>query len=251
MNLWGFVVKFYDFHIQGNNDYCDDLLLCEAKRLGFNGVCLFYKDDYFQHKNNLKHMLDDLNEDSNKENKNKHVFTAFSGLKIFPKNSEELRKIILKNYDKVDILMVVGGDLKINRVSCENPKIDILSRPYYKRKDSGINHVLAKEAARNNVTIELCLKDLIETKGYLRSKIISQFRDILKLSHKFNFNVIITTGAKTIYDLRTPHDILALIKSFGLTQDEAETALSLTPELIIKNSYEKRNIIINGVKQLT
>lgn len=238
-------MKFYDFHIQGEDKYADEVLISEAKRLNFDGVCVFYKNEYNQCKANLKKISIKLNESSDN-----NKFNIYSGLKVLSKNPEELRKTILKNYNKVDILMVCGGDLKINRAACENPKIDILSRPYYKRKDSGMNHVLAKEAKRNNVTVELCLRDLIKTKGHIRAKTISHFRDILILSNKFKFNIIITTGAKTIYDLRTPKDMLALIKSLGLSQNEAEKTLSSTPNLLIKNSYDKHNIIVNGVKKL-
>lgn len=236
-------MKFYDFHIQGENDL-DELLISETKRLGFDGVSIFYKyNDYFESKNNLKEISNKLNKDIKK-------FNIYSGLKILSKNPEDLRKTIQKNYKKLDILMVMGGDLKINRAVCENLKIDILSRPYYKRKDSGMNHVLAKEAAKNNVTIELCLKDIIKTRGHIRAKTISHFRDIITLSNKFKFNIIFTSGAKTEYDLRTPQDMLSLIKSLGLTQEEAEKTISLIPELIIKNSQERNNIIIKGVKKL-
>lgn len=242
-------MKFYDFHIQGKNDSLDEILISETKRLNFNGICIFYNyNDYFKSKNNLKEVSLKLN--INKVDSNKKKFNISRGLKIISKNPEELRKTIQKNYKKADILMVMGGDLKINRAVCENPKIDILSRPYYKRKDSGLNHVLAKEAAKNNITIELCLKDIIKTRGHVRAKTITQFKDIISLSNKFKFNIIITTGAKTIYDLRTPLDMLSLIKSLGITQEEAEKTISLIPELIIKHSQERDNIIVQGVKKL-
>lgn len=237
-------MKFYDFHIQGGNNPLDERLISETKRLNFDGTCIFYKEDtYFESKNNLKEISYKLSEPIKK-------FNIYSGLKILSKNPEDLRKTIQKNYKRADILMVIGGDLKINRSVCENPKIDILSRPYYKRKDSGMNHVLAKEAAKNNVTIELCLNDIIKTRGHIRAKTLTQFKDIISLSNKFKFNIVITTGAKTIYDLKTPRDMLSLIKSLGLTQEEAEKTISLAPELIIKHSKEKDNLIIQGVKKL-
>ena len=236
-------MKFYDFHINGKNDFSDKLLISEINRLGFDGACLFYNNISIE-SNNLK------NTSFNKNVSNNVPFEVFVGLKIFSKNPDELRKLVLKSYKKVDVLMVEGGNLKINRAACENPRIDILSRPYNNRRDSGINHILAKEAEKNNVIIELCLNDLIKTKGHFRSKTITQFRDIILLSNKFKFNIILTSGAKTIYDLRTPQDMLTLIKSLGLTQKEAEKTLSSTPELIIKNIRERHNLIIKGVKKL-
>ena len=68
-----------------------------------------------------------------------------------------------------------------------NIKIDVLSRPYLKRYDSGLNHVLSKESVKNNVAIELCFKDILKSYLSHRSKIISNFRDIYVLHRKFDF----------------------------------------------------------------
>ncbi len=59
-------LKFYDFHIQGRNYNSDKKLIYEAKRLGYSGVSLFYsKDDYYQSKEYLTEIENEINLISN------------------------------------------------------------------------------------------------------------------------------------------------------------------------------------------
>ena len=64
----------------------------------------------------------------------------------------------------------------------ENPKIDVLSRPYLQRYDSGLNHVLAREAFNNNVAVELVFHDVL--KSYLSLKNLMKSNHSIKESKK-------------------------------------------------------------------
>ena len=114
-------------------------------------------------------------------------------LEIKSNNINEIRKTVNKFRNSSSCISVVGGDLKVNRASLENIKIDVLTRPYLKRYDSGINHVLAKEAVKNNVAIELCFKDVLRTYLSHRSKVISNFKDIYTLYRKYDFPLVLSS----------------------------------------------------------
>jgi len=244
-------LKFFDFHLRGKNLEADHTLIKEALRLGYAGVSLFYLEkDYKLALKYLDRIRADINLNNyslNHSSGNITDFQIIAGLKLKPKNPLDLQKKI-RNLPKTDILMVQGGDLKINRAACENIKVDILSRPYYKRRDSGINHVLAKEAFKNNVSIEISLNDLLRSKNSLRAKIISYFHDIIKLHRKFNFPLLISSGAASFYDLRTPRDLIALFKCLNMNEDEIITSISHLPRSILDNSLQRKNTIVSGVK---
>ena len=102
-------------------------------------------------------------------------------LEIKSNNVNDIKKTARKFRSNASCISVIGGDLKVNRAVVENMQIDILSRPYLKRFDSGLNHVLAKEAVKNNVAVELCFKDVLRTYLSHRSKVISNFKDVYTL----------------------------------------------------------------------
>ena len=170
------------------------------------------------------------------------------GINILNANSNEIRKIINKYRNKSNYISCLGGDLKVNRSVCENRRIDVLSRPYYKRKDSGMNHVLAKEAQRNNVAIELCFRDILNNRLKYRARVISSFKEIMMFHRKFKFPLILTTDSKSIYHVRSTRDIAAFFKSVGFSDEEIYNGFYYYPKKIVDFNKERQDMIVNGVK---
>ena len=224
---------FFDLHVHGN-----ETMITEAERLGYAGVGLTsYFEDY---NSEFFKEFDILEESSN--------IILKKCIEISSKNPEDLRKKVQKSRRNADILMVRGGDLKINRAACEDQRVDILSQPYRSRRDTGINHILARKAAENSVAIEINLKTLFKTNLRYRYRVISQFRHIIELQRKFKFPLIITSNANSKYDLRSPHEISALARCFQMTIEESFDAISKTPQEIIKSCNARDSFIVDGVR---
>ncbi len=226
---------FFDLHVHGNEN-----IIKEAERLGFTGIGVTrYFEDY-----NSKFLkeFEDLELNSN--------ILLKKSVEIACKNPEDLKKKVKKSRKKADILIVKGGDLKVNRAACEDKRIDILSQPYRSRRDMGINHVLARKAAENSVAIEINLKTFLKTNLRYRYRVISQFRHIVDLQRKFKFPLIITSSASSKYDLKTPIDIFALAKCFGMTFEESFKAISITPRDIIETNNLRDYFVVEGVRTL-
>jgi len=170
-------------------------------------------------------------------------------LEIRSNSVNEIRKVSNKFRKKSNCISVVGGDLKINRAAVENIKIDILSRPYLKRFDSGLNQVLAKEALKNNVAVELCFKDVLRTYLVPRAKTISNFRDIFTLYDKFRFPLILSSGSECIFDIKTPHDFISFFKHTGLSDEDIAKSFG-NGKNILEFNKNRQNIILKGVRRV-
>lgn len=244
-------MKFYDLNIRGQNFNNDLKLIQEAHKFGWNHLNLNYSPEYF---NKALDYKDDLlnkafNNDNSLTKSLNADFEVSMGINISnPKNSNEVRKVVNKFRNKTQYLSCLGGDLKINRAICENNRIDVLSRPYYKRHDSGMNHVLAKLAVKNNVAIELCFRDILNQHLKYRANVIASFKEILKFHRKFQFSLILTTDTKYIYDVRSTRDIVALFKAIGFTNEEIYNGFYKYPKEILDFNKDRKNMIIQGVK---
>ena len=247
-------MKFYDLNLRGQ-DYDNDLaLIKEANKFGWDYLNLNYSHDNFEKALEYK---DDLTEEllavdfnqtyRNKKTNFEHAEISM-GINILNANSNEIRKIINKYRNKSNYISCLGGDLKVNRSVCENRRIDVLSRPYYKRKDSGMNHVLAKEAQRNNVAIELCFRDILNNRLKYRARLISSFKEIMMFHRKFKFPLILTTDSKSIYHVRSTRDIAAFFKSVGFSDEEIYNGFYYYPKKIVDFNKERQDMIVNGVK---
>ena len=241
-------------NLRGQNYENDLALIKEANKFGWDYLNLNYS--YADFDESIQY-LDDLNEelsniDFNETYRNKKTNFDYAkvsmGINILSSNSNEIRKITNKYREKSNYISCLGGDLKINRFVCENYKIDVLSRPYYKRRDSGMNHVLAKEAAKNNVAIELCFRDILNNHLRYRANVIASFKEILMFHRKFKFPLILTTDSKSLYDIRSTRDIVAFFKSIGFNDKEIYNGFYYYPKEILDFNHERKNMIVRGVK---
>jgi len=242
-------MKYYDLNIRGHSYESDLRLILEANRLGWTYVNLIYSPDMYdlalKYMEDLEEKLDNIVKIANLKK------TEFEfGVEINVRNPSDVRKNSRKFRDKTKFISVFGGNSKINRIACENIQIDVLSRPYFKRIDCGINHVLAKEAFKNNVAIELCFNDILSSYLSYRARILSHFREIIKLHKKFKFPLVITTGSSSIFDIRSPRDISAIFKSIGLNEDEIKSCLNSYPENIVSFNNDRKDMVVLGVKEI-
>lgn len=236
-------MKFHDLNIRGQNFYNDFKLIKEASKFGWNYLNLNYSPDYFNKSLDYK---EDLIEKVQTLDNPIEINMGINIVKA--KNPNDVRKVVNKFRNKTPYISALGGDLKINRGVCENIKMDVLSRPYYKRHDSGMNHVLAKEASRNNVAIELCFRDILNQHLKYRANVIASFKEILKFHRKFKFPIILTTDSKSLFDIRSTRDIVAVFKSIGFSDEEIYNGFYKYPQEIINFNKDRKNMIVRDVK---
>ena len=230
----------FDLNIKGSSLENNLNLAIEASKYGWEHINFSYNQNDFKDaldiKNELSESLDD-------------VIGFDYTLEIKSNNVNEIKKIARKFRKKSLCISVIGGDLKVNRAVVETIQIDVLSRPYLKRYDGGLNHVLAKEAVKNNVAVELCFKDVLRTYLSHRSKVIFNFKDIYTLYRKFDFPLILSSRAESVFDIRTTHDFISFFKQTGLTDSEVEKSF-VTAKNILEFNKNRDNLILNGVRRV-
>lgn len=228
----------FDLNIKGSSHDINKDMAMQAYRYGWRHINFSYSqneyDDALIFKKDLTNELKD--------------FIAIDyTLNIKSNNPSEIRKIIRKYRNKSSCISVLGGNLKVNRTTLENVQVDVLSKPYFKRYDSGLNHILAREARDNNVAIELVFSDVLNTYLSYRSKVLANFRDIYKLHRKYEFPLILSSGAESIFDIRTVRDFQSVFTQSGLTDIEVENSFNTASNILNFNS-DRKNMILSGVR---
>ena len=229
---------FFDLNIKGK-DYENNLKLAiEASKYGWDHINFSYNQNNFDDALSFKKDLQD----------NLDISIDYT-LEIASNNLNDIRKIAKKFRDKALCISVIGGDLKVNRGVLENIQLDVLSRPYLKRYDSGLNQVLAKEAFENNVAIEICFEDILKSYLTHRAKIIANIKDIYVLYRKFDFPLILSSRAESIFDIKTTKDFSSVFLSTGLTQAEIDKSF-ITARNILEFNKNRDSMILKGVREV-
>jgi ribonuclease P/MRP protein subunit RPP1 len=131
----------------------------------------------------------------------------------------DLRNIIQKTKE---LIIVQGGDEKINRAALENKKVDILLCPEKNsRKDlmfsrrSGLNQVLCKLAAKNDIAIGFDFSYLLNSTGKERAKILGRMSQNVIFCKKYKVKMVFSSFARKKYELRSDNFLKTFAKFLG------------------------------------
>ena len=207
-------------HAYPETDTAVEELIRVAKRYGYAGIAITNHDDVAVHEQPESDAI-------------------YTGVEIRAQSVVELKRKIKLHWGRVALVTVHGGNDKINRAAVEDPKVDIVAHPSGEKGEGVLNHVLVRYAAENGVAIDFNMDALIHSRRGDRARIISKMRDNVKLVRKYQAPMIITSHAHSVYDLRAPREMIALASLFGMTEEEAERALSDTPACILAKRWKK------------
>lgn len=217
----------YDLHNQTllNNPALD------LKRFGFRRAGVIFQNNY------------DPNEF--KAIKEKSELELFSGVEITAERAGEVKKAAQKFRNQVDVIMVNAKDNRAMRAAAEDKNVDVISHAF-------VDQTAAREAAVHNVALEINLRDIISVYGMKRAVLISKIRFNLNLARKYKVPLLLTTGAKSQLDMRSPRQIMAVAECIGFTHDEAKAALTDIPKNILERRKAEKagEILGKGVKRV-
>lgn len=237
-------MAYYDMHIHsafsGGESTLEEIA-SRAKLLGFNGICF---SEYFKNRNEIQKLKEKIADVSKKIGIN--IFLGFEA-----RNSNELKKLI-KIRREYDVLLVRGYDLELNRMAVETPEVDILTHPELNRKDSGLNHIMVREAAKNNVAVEVNFRNILLSNKASRSLIMHNIAKNIKLCKKFKAPIIINSGAISHWQLKDPKVLISMGNLLGMELNEAKAAITDVPNKIVKQINERKSSkwIMPGVREL-
>ena len=106
---------------------------------------------------------------------------------------------------------------------------------------------MAREARENNVAIELVFDDILKSYLSHRSKILANFREIYRLHRKYEFPLVLSSGAESIFDIRTVRDFQSVFKQTGLSELEVDNSFKTASDILEFNK-DRKNLILSGVR---
>ena len=186
-------------------------------------------------------VFDIILKDSLKEKAEKMGFKAIvldKTLIIKTDKRDELIKKVSSYHAKGMPIIVLGSDDEINRMALEDKRTDMLINPEEKRKkdfmkwrNSGLNHVLCRFAAENNIKIGISFSSLIKLGPEERALRIGRIMQNIRLCRKYSTKIVLASFAEDELDLLTPYELKSLGISFGMTPEQANKSLENADEI--------------------
>jgi ribonuclease P/MRP protein subunit RPP1 len=168
-----------------------------------------------------------------KESAKNSGLDIFSVLEVNADKSGDV-KIALKNREFVDILMINAKSPRAMRAATESSLVDVISHAFIDQSSAAL-------ASKNSVALEINLADILELTGIKRSLLFSKIKFNLLLARKYKLDIVMTTGASSMYGLRQPRQMMALAEVLGMSNAEAKRAVMEFPKELVEKDRRKHS----------
>jgi ribonuclease P/MRP protein subunit RPP1 len=162
-------------------------------------------------------------------------FDIVIGGEIKSGSANALNRTAKKIRTRCEILIGHGGTPDLNRAVLETREFDILVNHSVENR-CGINHVLARLARKNNVSICLDFNQLLLSYGKNRTGVLSVLMETAKIIRKYSSPFVVSSGAFSMWDMRSPHDLTVFGKILGLSESGLKSGLS---DRIVKENRKR------------
>ena len=147
---------------------------------------------------------------------------------LIESDEKEIRRILdtLKAKKEKKLIAVQGKDDEFNRRMIETCKINFLVSPEnlgtdtLKQRGSGLNHVLAKAAKKNNIAVVINFSNFASDKKQQALRIARIMQNII-ICRKSGCKIKIATFAESQSQLRDERELKSFLFSLGASSQQA------------------------------
>jgi ribonuclease P/MRP protein subunit RPP1 len=222
-------MKFYDLFVQSDlsgGESSLQQLVDFAKKLGYSGIAVCDNYQGVDKLEELKKRISELKTD----------IEVYSGVNIIPTSVIEMKEIISKVRERVNLVVVSGSDYSVNRAACDDSRIDILMHPELGRPDSGLDEPSLEAATQNNVAIGISFREILFNFRKPRAYILNNIAKNLMLCDHFRTPFVVCSCAQSVWGMRNPREFVSLINVLGLDIGKAFASTTSTPQSIVEGN---------------
>ena len=150
------------------------------------------------------------------------------------------------------VVCVRGGTDALNRFAVEQPRVDVLARPFVGGGDGDgdVNHVLAKAARDNGVRIEVNLGPVLRDRGGGRVRHLKRLRRLKRILDHYHAPYVVSAAADSHLRLRASRELVAVGEAVGLGGEWTRAGLAAWEDLVARNRTRlSESFIAPGVER--
>lgn len=222
-------MKFYDLFVQSDlsgGESSLQQLVDFAKKLGYSGIAVCDNYQGVEKLEELKKRISELKTD----------IEVYSGVNIIPTSVIEMKEIVSKVRERVNLVVVSGSDYSVNRAACDDSRIDILMHPELGRPDSGLDEPSLEAATQNNVAIGISFREILFNFRKPRAYILNHIAKNLMLCDHFRTPFVVCSCAQSVWGMRNPREFVSLVNVLGLDIGKAFASTTSTPQSIVEEN---------------
>ena len=175
-----------------------------AEKLGYAELCFLYPIEEFS----LTSKQTSLQPKQTFETKLKISYGIFCSSSQIQK-AKQLAKFVVVKADENQRRIIESSPSMITDLEY------ISVRDSFHYRNSGLNQVLCGLAAKNNVSIGFNFNSVLNAQQSDRNLILGRMKQNIKFCQKYKVRMVMTSFARTPYEMRNYNDIIALFRTIG------------------------------------
>jgi ribonuclease P/MRP protein subunit RPP1 len=155
-----------------------------------------------------------------------------------PKTTHNLIRHLRTLRRKFELISVMCTSKPIARQAAKDRRVDLLSFAKDPR-ERFFDLAEARLASKTSASLEIDMAPLLSLNSIPRIRLLSRLRREVETAKKFGVPIVVSSGARNSYLLKSPYDYAALTFLFDLPSPLRMPALSETPLAIVKRNRSK------------
>jgi ribonuclease P/MRP protein subunit RPP1 len=212
---------FYDLHVRAEPEKAAEM----AGRLGLSGIGLTVPLANRAVLKELHKILQAAKDGRRQETPSVKGVDVALGLEIHGKPSQ-IQSLAKSVRGECELIVVKGGTEEANRAALEAPEVDMLVGHALENGACGMNHILARLGAKNNVAVCFDLWEIVQAYKKTRSNLLTAMMETARFVRKYKCPFVLSSGAMSEWDMRGASELIAFGKFLGFQEDQCRKALS-------------------------
>ena len=174
--------------------------------------------------------------------------------------SGDMRKNARKALDAgADLVFADGRGVEDSRRASECWEVDFIVNPEVNdgrdginQWNSGLDHVTVSFIAERGIGYCVNTDNILHARGVKRARLFGRVMQNIRLCRKYGVRVVFSSGARSKWGVRNPHDLILLARSLGVSVGGARDTVSKNPAYFVKKAADRNSpdVIMKGVEVL-
>ena len=165
-----------------------------------------------------------------------------TGVEIRADDPSRASGFVGSHRDNQTVVLVHGGDRRINRFAVEQAAVDVLAHPM--AGDGDVNHVIAQEALKNGVRLEFDFGPVLRLQGGRRVRAIQDLRKLREMVEAYDTPYVVSVNPSSHLQLRSPRALSALGETIGFSGDQIAQGLTEWQRLAERNRKRQSDAFV-------
>lgn len=159
----------------------------------------------------------------------------FSRLTIKNQKIPQIKQILARNHQRVLLITVETNDLNVCKWAAHDRRVNLITiDPTLLEIDKGLVNLLKT----HQKPVELVFSPLFQVFGSQRSRVLRNYYKTLNRLFGKKTTLCFSSGATSVFDLRSQQEIVAIATQLGVPKSIAHTAVLDVPIKIIRERLE-------------